>query len=77
MIRWLLRWYWRGWAREYELAIMAEIHRHTMHEETLRRYRWEIVRLRQNIERAGGRPTKRAQPLLSGIKPRTQQEKSA
>jgi hypothetical protein len=70
LFRALYRWHLRGQIIELELAIATERKRHTEFERAIYCWNWEITRLQQKLERAGGSKTKRAQFALAGLKER-------
>jgi hypothetical protein len=70
LFRALYRWHLRGQILELELAIKAELNRAAQLDNTLYCWRWEITRLTQKLERAGGSKTKRAQFALAGLRER-------
>lgn len=71
MIRWLRRLYLQGLVRELELAIEFERRRHDNFEAAIRCWNWEITRLKQKVERLGGKRQPRLQPWLSGLRRRS------
>jgi hypothetical protein len=68
LFRALYRWHLRGQIVELELAIATERKRHTEFERAIYCWNWEITRLQQKLERAGGKKTRSLQFGLSGIR---------
>jgi hypothetical protein len=68
LYRALYRAHLRGRITELEIAIAIERKRHVEFERAIYCWNWEITRLQQKLERAGGSKTKRAQFALAGIK---------